>query len=184
MVSAVVSTMNDDSQRNELAEIYNKHINKFYAIAFSKLKNNQDAEDAIQEAFLDIAKNPEILFSIPVNKRAAYMNVIVLHKATNIFKKRNKIAERELDYDTCDDLLSNDSLLDEKVIGDFNCGQILKFIRNMPESLLEAVYLKYNFNMNIADIAKSLGVSEDVVRKRLSRAYFKINEYRERMRNE
>ena len=69
MISAALAIIENESQRNELSEIYERNIKMFYSIAFSKLHNKQDAEDAIQESFLAIAKNPALLFNIPANKR-------------------------------------------------------------------------------------------------------------------
>ena len=75
MISAALAIIEDESQRNELSDIYERNIKTFYSIAFSKLNNKQDAEDAIQEAFLAIAKNPAPLFNIPSDKRVSYGNL-------------------------------------------------------------------------------------------------------------
>ena len=51
MIDAILSTMENEEQRNELAEFYSKHKSKLYAIAMSKLHNQSEAEDAVQEVF-------------------------------------------------------------------------------------------------------------------------------------
>ena len=50
MISAALAILETQEQRNELSEIYEHHKKTFYAIAYSKLQNRPDAEDAIQEA--------------------------------------------------------------------------------------------------------------------------------------
>lgn len=57
MISAALAVLKTDEERNALSEIYTKNIKSFYSIAFSKLHNAHDSEDAIQEAFLAIARN-------------------------------------------------------------------------------------------------------------------------------
>ena len=51
MISAALAVLKTDEERNALSEIYTKNIKSFYSIAFSKLHNAHDSEDAIQEAF-------------------------------------------------------------------------------------------------------------------------------------
>ena len=77
MISAALAILETDEQRNELSKIYERNIKTFYSIAFSKLHNQHDAEDAIQEAFLAVARKPDLLFNIPASKRVSYINVVV-----------------------------------------------------------------------------------------------------------
>ena len=77
MISAALAVLKTDEERNALSEIYTKNIKSFYSIAFSKLHNSHDSEDAIQEAFLAIARNPDNFFAIPQEKRVSYINVMI-----------------------------------------------------------------------------------------------------------
>lgn len=57
MIEAALAILENEEQRNELSEIYEKNIKTFYSIALSNLHNRQDAEDAVHEAFLRAIKN-------------------------------------------------------------------------------------------------------------------------------
>ena len=59
MISAALAVLESEEQRNELSEIYEQNISNFYNIAFQHLHNKHDAEDAIQDAFLSVAGNPD-----------------------------------------------------------------------------------------------------------------------------
>lgn len=72
MISEALSVLENEKQRNELAEIYNNSIKIFYSIALKLLNRKQDAEDAIQEAFMHIAENPDLLFRVSQEKRIKY----------------------------------------------------------------------------------------------------------------
>ena len=72
MISAALAVLKTDEQLNELSEFYEENKNRFFSIEFSKLHNREDAEDAIQEAFLRIVKYPEKFFAIPTHKRLPY----------------------------------------------------------------------------------------------------------------
>lgn len=64
MIQAALAVLENDKQRNELATCYEQYKNRFFSIAYSKLHNSEEAEDAVQEAFLRVANNPNKFFTI------------------------------------------------------------------------------------------------------------------------
>ena len=182
MISAALAIIENESQRNELSEIYEHNIKKFYSIAFSKLHNKQDAEDAIQESFLAIAKNPALLFNIPTNKRVSYINVIVRNTAYKMWNKRNKVYDHEFDLD--DTVVDEQISIEEMILSDYSCEQILKFIDTLPETTKAAVYLKTHLGLKNSDIANALGISQEAAKKRVARANSQIKQYMEGMKDE
>ena len=182
MISAALAIIENDSQRNELSEIYERNIKMFYSIAFSKLHNKQDAEDAIQESFLAIAKNPALLFNIPTNKRVTYINVIIRNTAYKMWNKRHKVYEHETDLD--DTVVDERISIEEMILGDYSCEQILKFIDTLPETTKSAMYLKMHLGLKNSDIANALGISEEAAKKRVARAITQIKQYMEGMTDE
>ncbi len=182
MISTAIFLLRTASERNELSEIYNRNINKFYSIAFSRLHNQQDAEDAIQEAFLTVANNSQVFFDIPSKKRVSYINVIIRNISCRIWNKKHKIEESRIELD--DNLLDEQISTEEKILSNYSCKQILKFIDTLPEGNKTALYLKVSFGMNNAAIAKTLGISEEAAKKRVARAMRQIKQFMEDMKNE
>lgn len=182
MISAALAVLESEEERSELLQIYERNIKRFYSFAFSKLHNRQDTEDAIQDAFLAIAKNPKPFFSVSLDKRVSYINVVIRNTAIKTWNKKHKIAENEIELDECipDEQISNE----EKVLSDFSCKRILEFIGTMPEGVKSAVYLRLDLGLANSDIANTLGISEEAVRKRISRAINQIKKYMEDLRNE
>ena len=78
MISVALAVLESEEQRNELDILYEKNKDTFLAIALKILKNLNDAEDALQEAFLSVVKYPDTFFNIPENKRVAYIIVYYL----------------------------------------------------------------------------------------------------------
>ncbi len=182
MISAALAVLTSEAERNELSYIYEQNIKMFYAIAFSKLHNQHDAEDAIQEAFLYVANNPSLLFRVPAEKRVAYINIIVRNTAYTIWNKKHKIEENQTElYDT---VFDEDISTEEKVISDFSCSQILKFIDTLSEASRSALYLKIHFGFGNNEIADALGISEEAAKKRISRAASRIRQYMEELKDE
>ena len=69
MISAALAVLEDEGQREELSEFYEKFKSRFYAIAFEHLHNREEAEDAVQDAFSAITDKPEIFFTKNENDR-------------------------------------------------------------------------------------------------------------------
>lgn len=182
MISAALAALGSEAERNELSHIYEQNIRLFYAVAFSKLHNQHDAEDAIQEAFLSVANNPSLLFRVPAEKRVAYINIIVRNKAYTIWNKKHKTEKNQTElYDT---VFDEDISTEEKVISDFSCRQILKFIDTLSEANRSALYLKIHFGFGNDEIADALGISEEAAKKRISRAASLIRQYMEELKDE
>ena len=63
MISVALAILENERQREELSEFYEKYKRRFYAIAFEHVHNQEEAEDAVQDAFSAIADKPEIFFT-------------------------------------------------------------------------------------------------------------------------
>ena len=85
---SMFSTIENDEQRNELSDIYEENFKMFYSIALKLLQKRQDAEDALQEAFMSIAENPDLLFNVSQEKRVVYIKSIVRNISYRIWRKR------------------------------------------------------------------------------------------------
>ena len=71
-------------QRESLTLIYELYYGKMYQMAYVVLRNKQDAEDAVQEAFYRVCCNAEV-FAHPYSKSTAALihvytrNVVINH---------------------------------------------------------------------------------------------------------
>ncbi len=170
MIAGALATIEDESQRNELSEFYEENKSSFYAIAFSKLHNKPDAEDAVQEAFLRLVEKPDIFFSKSRNDRILYTSVIVRNVSVDIYLKKHKHECESLTDDIEDDSLP----LLERTIGELSRDELMGFIASLSEALRQALFLKIHYRMTTCEIASALGISETAARKRLSDAEKKI----------
>ena len=173
MISAALAVLETDEQRNELNEFYKENLGKLYSIAISKLRNQQSAEDAIQEAFLRICKYPKKFFEIEVHKRLPYAVIIIRNVVSNMLRDNSKHEYDELS----EDIIGNVRSVEDIALGKVFSEELEKFIRTMPEVLRETITLKLTYNLTTRQIADVLGISEWAARKRLSNAYKRINEF-------
>ncbi len=182
IIYSALAVIEDDSRRKQLANFYKKNKRVFYKIAFSNLHNKQDTEDAVQEAFMCIANNPELFFNISEEKRVSYVNVMIRNISYRIWNKNQETEENqtELSGDTVDKSASTEEIISSH----YSCEEIYKFMDTLPEGEKAALYLKIHFDMKYSDIAKTLFISEEAAKKRVLRAAHKIKDFIEREENE
>jgi RNA polymerase sigma-70 factor, ECF subfamily len=158
---------------HELVRPYEKSV---YFAAFSILQNEQDAEDAAQEAMLKALKN---LGSFRAeSKFSTWLITIAINEARGRLRHDRVLKFESVDQPSEDE----DGTFTPAVISDWRevplqalerkelREMLQKAIASLPEIYREVLLLRDVEDINIADTAKALGVSEGVVKTRLLRA--------------
>lgn len=134
--------------RNEknLEEIYIKYKPLVYKIAFSFLKNTDDAEDVVQNVFLKIHNIDSK--QLPREFENSWLYKVTKNESINILKKNNK----NVDIDEIYSISEKDDLINKIInIEDFN-----NLIKKLPEKDREIVSLKIISDMPFKKISKLL----------------------------
>lgn len=176
MVSAALAILETDEQRNELADFYKINKNRFYRIAYSKLHNWEDTEDAVMDMLERIADKPNNFYALPNDKRVAYATVIVKNIANGMLRKKLKRSTES--FDEYNEIISEISI-EEQFFNEEVARELMEYIRAMPEALKDALLLKILYGINFSEIAKALGITETAARKRLYRAKKMIEDFLE-----
>lgn len=155
--------------REEEKEIFIQSINenrlKMYKTAIAILKNEDDANDAIQEALYSAYKNYNNL------KEKAYFSTwiirIVINKCYDIINKNKKIAYID------DSITENTTGIEDN----YEVENSLEWVLNrIDKDLKEIVVLYYYDEISVSEIAKILEIPQGTVKSRLSRARIQIGE--------
>lgn len=170
MITAALSILQTDEQRDILTEFYEENKNRFFSMAYSKLHNSEASEDAVQEAFLRIVKYPDRFFSIEPRKRLPYSVIIIRNVVLQMFEKQGKYVFEELSEDIPDCSLSVEDLS----IGNVARNELVEFIKTLSEAKKQAVILKGVYGLDNREIADVLGITESAVRRRIADAYGRI----------
>ena len=163
MIDTVLSTMENEEQRNELAVFYSRYKERLCWIANSKLNDPADAEDTVQEVFAEIADKPEKFFDIPPEDRLAYADIMVRNISVEMFNAKNKVQIEELDEEIEDVTIS----LENDLLDKMSYGEVVEFLKQLPTQQKTVLLLHCYFGLTILEISQRLNISTTTVNKRL-----------------
>ena len=170
MLSMYLSMVETEEQRGMVGRLYIDQKQTMYHTAFAILKNKQDAEDAVHEAFLRIITNIDKLSEIGSEKIKSFVIIVVKNIAIDIYRKRLQITTVDASEDDDTDI----SEVERKVLESSEYDILNKVVGMLPETQRNVLILKYYHDMTTADISAMLGVTASAVRTRICRAERKL----------
>ena len=170
MLSMYLSIVETEEQRSMVERLYIDQKQTMYHTAFAILKNKQDAEDAVHEAFLRIITNIDKLSDIGSEKIKSFVIIVVKNIAIDIYRKRQK----NVIVDVPEDDDANISEVERKVLESSEYDILNKVVGMLPETQRNVLILKYYHDMTTADISAMLCVTASAVRTRICRAERKL----------
>ena len=164
--------------KNELIPIKDK----LFRLAKTMLQNNEDAEDALQEIYMKLWKNSEIISDLK-NPEAYAMKVMKNFCLDKLKARKNKhmvaIKEPEIGHEhfTPFSMVSFDNLKD----------LMLKLFSTLPEQQRMIIHMRDIEHYSYDEIEEVTGMNVNAIRVNLSRArknvkgnYLKIRSYESR----
>ena len=166
MIDFILSTIENQEQRNELSEFYKKYNKRLFSNALSKLHNEVDSEDAVQEVFSEIANKPEKFFELTPNKRIAYVDVMVRNISMKTFNAKSKEPIEPLPDDFDIETTSLDDYLMDKVSHD----EIMTCVNQLPTMQRSVLIMRCLVGLSIDEVSQKLNISVTAANKHLTLA--------------
>jgi len=160
----------DGDPRAALEEVYDKHANSLYQYALMILADHGAAEDAVQQAFLQILKLGKRIMEI--NSHYDYLRMSVRNECYRMLKKRRRLDSTVKRF-TFNPLLER---LDQKIISDDEQRLIEDTIARLPAEQREVLHMKVYENMTFQEIAQMIGVSMNTAASRYRYAMDKLRD--------
>ena len=165
MLTIFLSALETEDERLSFEEIYNDNKNILYNCAYSILRDEPSAEDAVQDAFVSLARNFEKTKQMERNQIRGYMIIIVRNAAFKLYNKRKReVAAEDIYADEAD---TSDMTLD--VENKELARTLFEMIKKLDSKYGDVIMLKYYHDMHDKDIADSLGLTVENVKVRLHR---------------
>jgi RNA polymerase sigma-70 factor (family 1) len=152
--------------------LYKKYSKRLYRFAFSILKSNEEAENIIQDVFLNLWENRQ---KVEKGSSVKYYVFTIAHNSSISLLRKKATSTQFIEY-----LKLHQNLNQEPVNIEFEYNELRdrldKIISHLPERQKE-VYLLHNIEgLKYREIAKRLSISENTIENHMSRALKNIRE--------
>ncbi|MBR1731990.1 MAG: sigma-70 family RNA polymerase sigma factor [Ruminococcus sp.] len=152
--------------KEAFAKLYTLYKDKLYRYAFFKLKNEQDAMDAVSECICEAYRYIHSLKNLEAF--SAWIFRILYRSCSHIIKEQVKSREQEeIDENTA------------SYTEDFKKTELSEALAILGEEEKDIVLLSTVTGYNSKEIAKILGLKPNTVRSKLSRSLSKMREFLE-----
>lgn len=133
---------------------------QMYKTAYMKLKNEEDALDAVQETLIRAFTNIKTLRENQFFK--TWIIRILINECNNIYKYKTKVISLE------ENLTRN---LQDEIAGSLEAIDLHNVLKKLENIHKEVIDLRYNYDLKFDDMAKVLDVPVGTVKSRLNRAH-------------
>jgi RNA polymerase sigma factor (sigma-70 family) len=160
-----------EGSRKACYELYRLYAKAMLNVAFRVLGNIAEAEDAVQEAFLDAFNRikdfrQETTFGL-------WLKQIVVHRAINLLRKR-KLAWAELQDEQLENLPDEEFEDDDEV--QYKAAQVKQAMNELPDGYRVVLSLYLLEGYDHEEIGQVLNISENTSRTQFMRAKRKLVE--------
>ena len=149
--------------------LVNRHLNLVYSAALRQVRSPQLAEEVVQSAFMDLARQAQTL--APDTILTAWLYQVTRRTAINVVRReaRRQIREQVACELTAMNATANDWTYVEAILDEA--------MHALDETDRTAVLLRYFENKSLREVGQILGASDNAVQKRLSRAVERLREF-------
>lgn len=154
----------NEEDREDFQALYEENYLAMYHVALSVLHHQQDAENAVHEAFLKLAEHWDRYKRLGDKERLALCITITKHASVDLVRKNNRFTDLgEAPEEKGMDVLS---ILEEQE----DLEAAIHILKNLSEPLKTVLVMKYYLGLRNLEIAKALGISKRAVEMRVHRA--------------
>jgi RNA polymerase sigma factor (sigma-70 family) len=144
--------------------LYNQYSKAMFNLAHRILNNREDAEDILQETFVECFRNLDT-FRFE-STFGAWLKKILVNKCINHIKKK------KIDLTLCETLPVNVYEEEEEVV--YDTGKVFKGIEKLPDGYRIVLTLYLLEGYDHSEISQILGISESTSKSQYSRARDKL----------
>ncbi|NYB73600.1 RNA polymerase sigma factor [Sedimentibacter hydroxybenzoicus DSM 7310] len=167
-----LSLLDTEEEKSKFEQIYNNYKLTMFYVAKSILKDDYLSEDAVHDAFINIAKSMDNISDVISSRTKGYVVIIVRNISFNILKKQKPIVEIE-DFE---ENVSYDISLEDEILSKLSFDFIIEEIMNLPVIYKDVLYLSYVEELSTQEISILINISNEAVKKRLQRGRRKLAE--------
>lgn len=158
--------------------LYDRYKDYVYRVAFFTLRHGEEAEDAVQETFMDLLKAlPRYNVDGPARFETWLYRVTVNRCRMGLRRKRAPSAE----WDDVEERLERLPLPgveqpEALTLERERAGALWHAVESLPDEHRLTILLRYKEGLSYTEIAETLGINEGTVKSRLYNAHRKLKQ--------
>ena len=159
----------NDMNQDYFNRIYEKTYRRLLQYAIVHLSDPTDAEDALQNVYLDFYRRIERHGHFDVLLPQQFLLKMLKHEITRHYAEREQNRAYPIDAYT-ETLPDGADPFEDVVLNRAMANEVLALAKTLPAESYRIFVLYYGFEMRIPEIAETLGIGREAVKSRLFRA--------------
>mgnify|MGYP002595244570 FL=1 len=165
MLSYLLAALESEEDKRRFIELYEENHVRAEQTALRILKDPHDAEDAVQNAFLQVIHHFDKISEIPCKKLEFWIISIVKNEALMILRRNQKELPQE-DWDN----------FSADVNDPIGYNELVQLFSRLPPTYRAVLEMRMINDYSGKEIAVHLGISESAVNTRISRGRILLRE--------
>ena len=166
MITFYLSLITNEEDKATITRIYDTYLSWMLKIAFHYLKNDADAEDAVNDVFLSIIGGNCTVPTNNENETKSYLFICIRNSALNLKKLNSK--HKTVNFDEFFNLPTVYNLEEDVLKKDSYC-ELLDFVNKMPSIYKDVLTLYISFEKTLKEISVLLNLPFKTVETRFRR---------------
>jgi RNA polymerase sigma-70 factor (ECF subfamily) len=167
MVVFYLALIDNEQDQLKFENLYNQYRKQMLSLAQSILHNTFDAEDAVREAFLGIARNmPSVNKIANETDIKNYLLKSAKNASLNILSKKKK-RYQTVDLDSVGEI-PDDSFM-QTLAAEFSYNDLVQVLRDINKDYFDVLYYHYVMGLTLPEVAKLLSRKLSTVKQQLVR---------------
>ena len=158
MLAFFLAVLENEADREKFTEIYEQYHGLIEKNAMRILKNQQDAEDAVQNTFVQVIRHFEKVYEIDCKILPFWIISIVKNESLMILRKKKRVMQLE-DWDSI--------TVEAESVSEYS--ELVRLFSKLPETYRAALEMHFLLEYSGKEISQKLGISESAVNTRISR---------------
>lgn len=174
MVALCFTLIDDEYDKINFKKIYNQYADDVFKRIYKLVKNQQDAEDIMQETWFAVAGNMEFYREKDDDSIRAYILRIAKYRSITFYHEKEKEKKRQYDAELEDLADGNDENLLFNLCAKMDVAVICECIDSLDEIYSDVLNYFYLHDHSVKEISKLLKLKEVTVRARINRGRIKL----------
>jgi RNA polymerase sigma-70 factor (ECF subfamily) len=175
MLAFYMSLVDTDEEKKRIRQIYEKHHDFFFRVAYRYLGSKEEAEDAVHNLFLKIIVNKLKILAMDDTKLLGWSVKTIRNLCLDILRSRKRSGiPTSFDQDDVPEPVSDDQPIDISVENRESFDLLKTALAQLSEKEQLIMEMKYVDNLKFSEIAEKTNMSNNQINAVLRRAREKM----------